>query len=82
VDAWLAADQSSPSQRVMREELHIRLADALGKLPEDQRLAVELHHLKGRTVAEAAEQMGRTKTAVVGLLFRGLKKLRQLLQER
>jgi RNA polymerase sigma-70 factor (ECF subfamily) len=81
LDAWLAADQSSPSQRVMREELHIRLADALGKLPEDQRVAVELHHLKGRSVAEAAEQMGRTKTAVVGLLFRGLKKLRQILQE-
>jgi RNA polymerase sigma-70 factor (ECF subfamily) len=81
LDAWLAADQSSPSQRVMREELHLRLADSLGKLPEDQRLAIELHHLKGRTVAEAAEQMGRSKTAVVGLLFRGLKKLRQLLQE-
>jgi RNA polymerase sigma-70 factor (ECF subfamily) len=81
LDAWLAADQSSPSQRVMREELHLRLADALGKLPEDQRVAVELHHLKGRTVAEAAELMGRPKPAVVGLLFRGLKRLRQLLEE-
>jgi RNA polymerase sigma-70 factor (ECF subfamily) len=81
VDAWLAADQSSPSQRVMREELHFHLADALRQLPEDQRLAIELHHLQGCTVAEAAEQMGRTKMAVVGLLFRGLKKLRQLLQE-
>jgi RNA polymerase sigma-70 factor (ECF subfamily) len=81
LDVWLAADQSSPSERVVREELHLHLADALGRLPEDQRLAIELHHLKGFTVAEAAEQMGRTKNAVVGLLFRGLKKLRQLLHE-
>jgi RNA polymerase sigma-70 factor (ECF subfamily) len=65
----------------MRQELHLRLATALGQLPEDQRLAIELHHLKGRTVAEAAEQMKRTKNAVVGLLFRGMKRLRQLLQE-
>ena len=81
LEIWLAADQSSPSQQVMRQELHLRLATALGQLPEDQRLAIELHHLKGCTVAEAAEQMGRTKNAVVGLLFRGMKRLRQLLQE-
>lgn len=80
-EVWLVANQSSPSQRAMRHELHFRLADALGRLPEDQRLAIELHHLKDCTVAEAAEQMGRSKMAVVGLLFRGLKKLRQLLQE-
>jgi len=81
LEAWLAADQSSPSQQAMRQELHLRLAEALGQLPEDQRLAIELHHLKGCTVAEAAGQMGRTKNAVVGLLFRGMKRLRQLLQE-
>jgi hypothetical protein len=28
-----------------------------------------------------AEQMGRSRPAVVGLLFRGLKKLRQLLRD-
>jgi RNA polymerase sigma-70 factor (ECF subfamily) len=78
---WLAADQSSPSQRVMREELHLRLAAALGGLPADQRTAIELHHLKGCSVGETAEQMERTKNAVVGLLFRGLKKLRELLKE-
>ncbi len=81
LDVWLVADQSSPSQRVMHHELQLRLADALAQLPDDQRRAIELHHLQGYTVAEAAEQMERGKTAVVGLLFRGLKKLRQLLQE-
>jgi RNA polymerase sigma-70 factor, ECF subfamily len=81
LDAWLAAEQSSPSQRAMRHELHFRLARALEQLPEDQRRAMELHHLKGCTVAEVALEIGRSKTAVVGLLFRGLKKLRRLLQE-
>jgi RNA polymerase sigma-70 factor (ECF subfamily) len=49
-------------------------------LPPDQQRVVELHHLQGLPVAEVADQMGRSKPAVVGLLFRGLKKLRQLLQ--
>ena len=80
LDSWLAADHSSPSQRAMRHEMHLRLADALAQLPDDQRAAVELHHLKGLSVADAAEAMGRTKMAVVGLLFRGLKKLRRLME--
>ena len=42
-------------------------------------LAIELHHLKGLSVADAADNMGRSKMAVVGLLFRGLKRLRLLL---
>lgn len=81
LDAWLAAEQSSPSQRAMKQELHLSLARALGQLPEDQRQAIELHHLKGCSVAEVAEQLNRSKMAVVGLLFRGLKKLRHLLEE-
>jgi RNA polymerase sigma-70 factor (ECF subfamily) len=75
----LAADQSSPSTATMHAEELVRLAQALVQLPADQRLAVELHHLHGLTVAQVAEEMGRTRPAVVGLLFRGLKRLRELL---
>jgi RNA polymerase sigma-70 factor (ECF subfamily) len=81
LESWLAADQSSPSQKFMRQEQGIRLADALAELPDDQRRAVELHHLKGYSVAEVGELMDRSRPAVVGLLFRGLKKLRQLLKD-
>jgi len=80
LDLWLAADHSSPSQQAMRHEMQLRLADALARLPDDQRQAIELHHLKGHSVADAATDMGRTKMAVVGLLFRGLKKLRRLME--
>jgi RNA polymerase sigma-70 factor (ECF subfamily) len=42
----------------------------------DQRQAVELHHLKGLSLADVGCQMGRSKAAVAGLLRRGLKELR------
>lgn len=82
LECLLAADQTSPSQRAVRCEELLRLAAALTRLPEDQRQVVELHYMKGLPVADVAEQIGRTRAAVVGLLFRGLKKLRRLLHER
>jgi RNA polymerase sigma-70 factor (ECF subfamily) len=81
LDAWLAADQSSPSEVVDRQEQLFRLAQALARLPEDQRIAVELHHLRDASVDEIARQMGRTEPAIAGLLRRGLKKLRELMQD-
>jgi RNA polymerase sigma-70 factor, ECF subfamily len=79
LEGWLADDLSSPSQQAQRKEQALRLAEALVQLPEDQRLAVELHHLQGCTLAEVGARMQRGKRAVAGLLFRGLKRLRQLL---
>jgi len=78
---WTALDQSSPSQQAMHQEDLRRLTDALKTLPDDQQRAIELHHLKGLTVAQVADCLGRSKAAVVGLLFRGLRKLRQLLDD-
>ena len=82
LEAWLAADQSSPSQRAERQEQLLLLAHGLAQLPPDQRTALELKHLQGLPVADIAERMGRGKRAVVGLLFRGLKRLREHLEER
>jgi RNA polymerase sigma-70 factor (ECF subfamily) len=81
LESLLAADQTSPSERVVRAEDLFRLANALSRLPPDQRLVVELHYLKGLPVADIAMQVDRTRPAVVGLLFRGLKKLNELLRE-
>jgi RNA polymerase sigma-70 factor (ECF subfamily) len=77
----LVADQSSPSERAVLGEEVLRLAQAIAQLPPDQQRVVELHHLQGMPVAEVATLMGRSRPAVVGLLFRGLKKLRELLWE-
>jgi RNA polymerase sigma-70 factor (ECF subfamily) len=81
LEAWLAAEQPSPSQQAQRQEELLRLAGALAALPEDQRKALELRYLRACSVAQVAEEMGRSRPAVVGLLFRGLKKLRGLLSE-
>ena len=38
-----------------------------------------LHHLQGATLAQVAQQLDRSPAAVAGLLHRGLKQLRELL---
>jgi RNA polymerase sigma-70 factor (ECF subfamily) len=81
IHAWLAAEQSSPSQRASRHEEAVRLANALAKLPAAQREAVTLRFCQGRSLAEISQQMGRTPAAVSGLLKRGTKQLRDLLAE-
>jgi RNA polymerase sigma-70 factor (ECF subfamily) len=77
LEAWLASDQSSPPERAMRNEQLLRLAEALDRLPDDQRVAVEMHHLQGRPLAEVADVLGRSKGAVATLLFRGMTRLRK-----
>lgn len=78
---WLAAVQSSPSQRAVKQEDLLRLAQALTELPEAQRDAIVLHHLQGLKLAEVAAEMDRSEAAVAGLLFRGLRALQTLLIE-
>ena len=78
---WLIDIQTSAGAKVVRGEQHMRLAWALCELPDDQREAVELHHLHGCPISELARVMGRTSPSVAGLLRRGLKRLRELLQE-
>jgi RNA polymerase sigma-70 factor (ECF subfamily) len=77
----LAADQSSPSHQAVRSEDLLRLADALTALPELQREAIVLHHLQGWSLTDTAHELGRSDTATAGLLQRGLKKMRKLMQE-
>jgi len=79
--AFLVANQSSPSQRAEHREELLALAKTLPRLPDAQRLAVELHYLQGWPLAAIAEHMECSKPAVAGLLHRGLARLRQWLQE-
>jgi RNA polymerase sigma-70 factor (ECF subfamily) len=78
---WLAATQSSPSQQAIRIEELLRLADGLAQLPDDQRESVVLHHLQSWSLAQMAEYLGRSESAVAGLLHRGLKNLRGRMAE-
>jgi RNA polymerase sigma-70 factor (ECF subfamily) len=79
--SWLASDQSSPSQQAVRNEQELHVSDALAALPDAQREAIVLHYWQGCSLAETAQQLGRSPAAVAGLLHRGLKTLRGLLTE-
>jgi RNA polymerase sigma-70 factor (ECF subfamily) len=70
-----------PEEIAERNEQLMRLAAALTRLPDDQRVVVEMKHLYGLSVAEICERTSRSKPSVVGLLFRGLKALRVLLDD-
>ncbi len=74
--AFLAAEQSSPSQQAERHERAVRLAEALAELAEANREAVVLHYCEGWPLADIARHLGRTPAAVAGLLKRGLRQLR------
>jgi RNA polymerase sigma-70 factor (ECF subfamily) len=82
LEAWLAADQSSPSQQAERNELAFLLAEGLAELPEAQREALILQHWHGWKLEQIAQHLGRTRTAVAGLLKRGLQTLREKLPPR
>ena len=75
----LAQSCSTPSQQAVKSEQLVRLPAALGALSDSQREAIVLHHLQGLKLAETAERMGKSESAVCGLLHRGLKRLHEIL---
>src|SRR5262249_26783727 len=81
LEQWLASEQTSPSDKAIRNEQLLRMAESLAELPPDQRPALEMHHMGGLPVAEVARQMGRDEGAVGALMVRGLRKLRELMDE-
>ncbi|WDI41514.1 RNA polymerase sigma factor [Bremerella sp. P1] len=79
LNQWLASEQSTPSRKAMMAEEELRLAIALACLPDAQRVAIELHHLKGLPLDHISQRMNKTKGAVAALIFRGTSNLRELL---
>jgi RNA polymerase sigma-70 factor (ECF subfamily) len=81
IGSRLAADQSSPSHAAQEHEQAVRLAEALALLPEAQREAVILRYYQDCALDEISRQLNRSPAAVAGLLKRGARLLRELLQE-
>jgi RNA polymerase sigma-70 factor, ECF subfamily len=79
IEAWLASQGSTPSQRASKNEELIRLANALAKLPEKNRRVIELHHLRQLSIDKTAEILDETRQSVVGLLYRGMIQLRKIM---
>ncbi len=81
LDAWLTHEESTPGQKAARAELLLLLAHGIENLPRDQRTAIELHHLRGLSVAEVAKSMEKSVESIAGLLYRGGKVLRASLRD-
>jgi len=82
VGGWiqqLPGSTTSPSGVAIREEAVMALLEALHQLPETQAEAIRLRYMEGLTLAEIVERLGKSDTAVAGLLKRGLQKLRTIL---
>jgi RNA polymerase sigma-70 factor (ECF subfamily) len=79
IDGGLVAAGSSPSHQAARREQALRLADALGTLPDHYREVVILHHLEGISLPQVAIRMGRTVDSVEKLWTRALMRLRAAL---
>jgi RNA polymerase sigma-70 factor (ECF subfamily) len=67
-----AADFAEPLSRRLSPELE----GALSALPDAQREAVELIHLQGYSIAEAAERVGATQAALKVRAHRGYRAMR------
>ena len=81
LQGWLAAEDTPPLERLVREEERLRLLEALSKLDPRQREALILRKYHGWTLAQIAEHLDCTTGAVAGLHARGLKMLREHLTD-
>lgn len=72
----IPADSSSPSAALHRDERAGELAKAMLQLTEEQREAIILKYWHGMTLADIAQQIGKSNEAVAGLIFRGMQKLK------
>jgi RNA polymerase sigma-70 factor (ECF subfamily) len=73
----LLAPHSNPSDRAVRRERAVLLADAIKSLPPDYGEVIILRHLEGLSLAEVAARMGRSIDSVKKLWVRGIARLRE-----
>ncbi len=80
LEQLLAADGPRPEDAAVRNERARRLASAISQLPESQRDAIELHYWHHWTLEQIGNKQGRSKSAVAGMIRRGLKALKEQLE--
>lgn len=70
---------AGPVAELLRDELRMRVRDALGALPPNDREVLRLRHLEGRPVHEVAGLLGLTDGAVKVRHLRALRRFRDIL---
>ncbi len=77
--ATIANGAPGPAATYQRREMQTRVHHALGRLPDAQRLALALVHLRGLSYQEAAEAMGQPVNTVKSHVHRARTRLKTLL---
>jgi RNA polymerase sigma-70 factor (ECF subfamily) len=75
------ADTKTPSRLFAQQEAVERLLARLDALPEDYRQALVLAKIEGLTTAEIAARLGKSREAVALLVYRALKRFREVAKE-
>jgi RNA polymerase sigma-70 factor (ECF subfamily) len=82
LDAMLPDDkQSSPSERLMREEELVRLAEAMDDMSDEWQDVILLRCFHDLSVKEVATRLDKSDKAVAGLYLRGIHRLRKRLAD-
>ncbi len=71
----LPGDVATASRVISRREAVTALQVGISSLPPEQRKAIELYLVRGKTLEQTAKQMQRTPAAIRGLVHRGKQKL-------
>ncbi len=77
---WMSQG-SSPVRKLESEEMGDRLQQAMGQLPEKQRLAIVMFTIEEMPQKQVAEALGCSVEAVKWHVFQGRKRLKELLKD-
>jgi RNA polymerase sigma-70 factor, ECF subfamily len=67
----------TPSRRLARDEDALHLNEVLDRLPPDEREALRLRYVEGRSLADSADAMQISRDALIWLIKRGLRQARR-----
>jgi RNA polymerase sigma factor (sigma-70 family) len=73
------ADTRTPSRLLAQQEAVERLLARLELMPDDYREAILLAKIQGLSTGEMAEQLGKSREQVSLLVYRAVKRFRELL---
>lgn len=76
----LANSDSDPDRHILQRERAVILASALDRLPSDYREVLVSRELEGKSLAEIAQQIGKTSNAVQKIWARALIELRRTMR--
>ena len=79
---WISGGETGPADApAERDELAVRVRQAVERLPPSEREVVVLHYLEGMEVAEMVAVLGASRNAIDVRLHRARQRLKEVLRE-